>query len=319
VRQQGKRLTVTVELVETRTARVVWSEILNHDASDTLAVLDEIGNRIVASIATEIETIERNRAILRPPDSLDAWELHHRGLWHMYRFTQQENQRAKGFFEAAVKRDPTFARAYAGLSFTHFQDAFLGWGDRNAAISRAYDAAGQSLMADERDPAAHWAMGRALWLRGSNDQAVVELQRTIDLSPNFAMGHYTMAFVQAQSGDPAKAIAASDVSRMLSPYDPLLFAMLGSRAIAMARQGQYKEAAEWGAKAAARPNAHPHIFTIAACTLALAGSLDAARTHAAAIRRVRPGYVIGDFIQAFRFDEPGAALFRKGAKLVGLT
>jgi len=318
VRQHGRRLTVTVELVETRTARIVWSEILNHAIDDAFLVLDEIGNRIVASIAGEIETIERNRAILRPPNSLDAWETHHRGLWHMYRFTKEDNERARQYFQQAVKVDPTFSRAYAGLSFTHFQNVFLGWGDRRRAIEQAYATAGQSLMADDRDPAAHWAMGRALWLRGQNDDAVSELRRSVDLSPNFALGHYTMAFVQAQSGDPAAAIRATDISRQLSPFDPLLFGMLGSRAMAMARQGQYEEAAAWAVKAASRPNAHPHIYAIAAATLAMAGSLDEARAHVAHIRRVRPGYRAQDFMEAFHFDPDGAALFRKGAAAAGL-
>jgi hypothetical protein len=49
--------------------------------------VDDIGNQIVASIASEIEAVERNRAVLKPPDSLDAWQAYHRGLWHMYRFT----------------------------------------------------------------------------------------------------------------------------------------------------------------------------------------------------------------------------------------
>ena len=142
VRRHGKRLTVTVELAETRTARIVWAEIFNHKPDDAFLVLDEIGNRIVASIASEIETIERNRAILKPPNSLDAWEAHHRGLWHMYRFNKADNERARHFFETAVRLDPTFARAYAGLSFTHFQNAFQGWAKREPEIDRAFEAAG---------------------------------------------------------------------------------------------------------------------------------------------------------------------------------
>jgi DNA-binding SARP family transcriptional activator len=189
LRRQGKRLTVAVELAETRTARIVWAEMFNHKVDDAFLVLDEIGNRIVASIAHEIETIERNRAILRPPNSLDAWEAHHRGLWHMYRFSRSDNERAQHFFETAVRLDPTFARAYAGLSFTHFQNAFQGWAERAVEIDRAFATAGQSLMVDDRDPAAHWAMGRALWLRRDQDQSIVELEKAIDLSPNFALGH----------------------------------------------------------------------------------------------------------------------------------
>ncbi|HKH28991.1 MAG TPA: tetratricopeptide repeat protein, partial [Sphingomicrobium sp.] len=226
-------------------------------------MLDEIGNRIVASIASEIETIERNRAILRPPNSLDAWEAHHRGLWHMYRFSKADNERARHFFKTAVRLDPTFARAYAGLSFTHWQNAFQGWAKRAPEIDRAFATAGQSLMADDRDPAAHWAMGRALWLRGSQDQSVVELEQAIELSPNFALGHYTLAFVHSQSGDPHAAIASSDQSRLLSPFDPLLFGMLATRAMALVRLGRFEEAADWSVKAAARPNAQAHILAIA--------------------------------------------------------
>ena len=178
----------------------------------------------------------------------------------------------------AVRLDPTFSRAYAGLSFTYFQNAFQGWTKREPEIDRAFEAAGQSLMADDRDPAAHWAMGRALWLRGRHDQSLVELEQAIDLSPNFALGHYTLAFVHSQAGDPHAAIASSDHSRDLSPFDPLLFGMLGARAMALVRLGRFEEAADWGVKAAARPNAHAHILAIAAL---LAGAGRPARRGAA--------------------------------------
>jgi tetratricopeptide (TPR) repeat protein len=319
VLRQGRRPTVTVELTEARTARVIWAEVFNPRSGDALAILEEIGDRVVAAIAGEIETVERNRAILKPPSSLDAWEAYHRALWHMYRFDRADNDEAQHFFTAALRLDPTFARAHAGLSFTHFQNAFQGWaqepGGRDAEVDRAFAAAGQSLMADDRDPAAHWAMGRALWLRGRHDEAVVELERAIDLSPNFAPGHYALSFVQSQTGDPAAAIAASDHSRTLSPFDPLLPCMLGTRAMALVRLGRFEEAALWGIKAAARPNAHAHIMAIAAYSLALAGRRDEARAHLATIHRSVPRYRVDDFLTAMRFAPDGAALFRKGAAL----
>ncbi len=317
-RRQGERLTVTVELSETRTARIVWAEVFNQKLDDALVLLDEIGNRIVSSIASEIETIERNRAILRPPNSLDAWDSHHRGLWHMYRFNKTDNDRAQHFFESAVRLDPTFSRAYAALSFTHWQNAFQGWAKREQEIDRAYEAAGQSLMVDDRDPAAHWAMGRALWLRGSHDQSLTELDQAIDLSPNFAQAHYTLAFVHAQTGDPLAAISSSDYSRHLSPFDPLLFGMFGARAIALVRLGRFDEAAEWAVKAAARPNAHAHILALAALSLALADRDDEARAFIASIRKTLPNYGLNDFFTAFHFPQDSAAVFRKGAKRIGM-
>jgi tetratricopeptide (TPR) repeat protein len=317
-RVQGPRLTVTVELAEARSARIVWAETFNLTFDDAFAVLDEIGNRIVASIAGEIETLERNRAILKPPSSLDAWGAYHRGLWHMYQLRRADNEHARHFFEMALRLDPTFSRAYAGLSFTYFQDAFQNWTDRAVGMEQAYRAASDGLMADERDPAVHWAMGRALMLRGQPDDSISALTRSIDLSPNFALGHYNLSFVHSIVGDAHAAISAADYSRHLSPFDPMLFGMLATRAMALVRLGCFEEAASWAVKAAARPNTFPHIHAIAACCLALAGSPEQAHAHVSAVRHTAPSYRLADFFSAFPFDRVGETTFRRGARLVGL-
>ena len=318
VQRKGGRACVSVELVDVATARIVWSDRFEPREDDLFPVLDEIGNAIVASIATEIETAERDRAILKAPNALSAWEAYHRGLWHMYRFTNDENQRAGHFFRMAVGLDPTFARAHAGLSFTHWQNAFQGWGDHDRETGLAYEAAGRSVLIDDQNPASHWAMGRALWLRGSKDESLGELERAVDLSPNFALGHYALAFVHSQSGDPTVAIGSADQSRHLSPFDPLLFGMLGARAMGHVRRGEFEEAAEWALKAAARPNAHIIIMAIAANCLGLAGRVEEGRVIAGLIRQSRPDYTIETFLASFRFEPNGVALFREGARRIGL-
>ena len=127
-------------------------------------------------------------------------------------------------------------------------------------------------------------MGRALWLRGAQSESFAELERSIELSPNFALGHYTLGFVHSQTGDPRSAIDATNYSRQLSPFDPLQFAMLASRALAHVRLGELEEAADWAVKATGRPNAHAHILAIAAECLALANRRDEARKFVARIR-----------------------------------
>lgn len=318
VRHHRDRIEVSVELAEVPSARIVWAETFEHAPDGALAVLDAIGDRIVASIASEVEAAERNRALLKPPSSLDAWGAYHRGLWHMYRFTREENAQARQFFEMAVRLDPTFGRAHAGLSFTHWQSAFQQWEDRDIEAGRAFAAAREGLQVDDRDPAVHWAMGRALWLRGSRDESVAELERAVDLSPNFALGHYALSFVHSQSGDPAVAIGSSDHSRQLSPFDPLLFGMLGTRAMAHVRLGEFEAAAHWATRAASRPNAHPTILAITALCLALAGRTDDGRAVAATIRRTLPGYGVEDFLRSFQFAPDAVALYREAARRLGL-
>jgi TolB-like protein len=320
VSRRNGRLQIRIELAQTRPSRVVWADDLECAEGEALTGLDALGHGIVASIAEEIEMAERNRAVLKATTSLNAWEAYHRGLWHMYRFNSVDNDRAEHFFRISAQLDPTFSRAHAGLSFAHFQNAFLHRPtDRPAQIAFAFDAARLSLMSDDRDPAAHWAMGRALWLKGEEAGALAEIGTSVDLSPNFALGHYTMGFVHAQSGDPRIAIDSAAYSRSLSPFDPLTFAMLATHALAHARLGEYDAAAAWALKAAARPNAHAHIVAIAAHCLALAGRTDEARTYAARIRTTMPHYGLDDFLGAFRFTEDAQALFRGSARLIGFA
>jgi TolB-like protein len=163
LRRDGKRYFVSVELIEPSSGRIFWADEFCCNADDTFSAPAPLASRIIAGLDTEIHVIERNRALLTPPASLDAWQAYHRGLAHMYRFTNASNNEAQHFFTRAIALDPTFSRSYAGLSFTHFYNAFLQQArEREREIALAFETAGQGLVADPGDPAAHWAMGRAL-------------------------------------------------------------------------------------------------------------------------------------------------------------
>jgi DNA-binding SARP family transcriptional activator/TolB-like protein len=319
LQRMPRRLGVQVQLAEARTARIVWADTLEVDAAELLTMLATLGERLVGALAAQVELAERQRARLKAPELLDAWEAHHRGLWHMFRFNAEDNAQARHFFESAIRLDPQFARPYAGLSFTHWQDAFLGWGPRAESTEQAYRSAVLGAQADDQDPSTHWALGRAHWLRGDLDAGLAELDVAVDLSPSFSLGHYTVAFMQSQSGDAEAAIRSADMARALSPFDPLLFAMLAARALALMRLGRHDEAAHWALKAIARPNAHVHVQAIAAHCLALAGRDDEARRVVAAIWARVPGYRVADFLGAFRFAEDAEAWLRRAAARIGLA
>ncbi|HYD68598.1 BTAD domain-containing putative transcriptional regulator [Azospirillum sp.] len=320
LRTHAGRLRLTVELVEAETANAVWSEVFERRLDDVFAIQEDLATHIAAALEAEVESAEVRRALTRPPASLDAWGAYHRGLWHMFRFTRDDNETARGFFQRALHLDPMCGRAHAGLSFTHFQDAFLHrTADRRREAGHAYRFAEQSVALDERDPMAHWVLGRALWLLERQDDAVEELGLAVDLNPNFALGHYTIAFVQSQGGDARAALDAADLAQRLSPFDPLLFGMLGSRALALMNLRDYAEAAVWGERAARRPNAHVHIHAVAAFADALAERTDEARAYAHRIREAAPAYRCSDFLQAFRTLRPPLAdLIRHVGPAIGI-
>ena len=289
VRRQGKRLTVTVELAETRTARIVWAEVFDHKLGRRVprARRDRQPDRRVDR--------QRDRDDRAQPRDPEAAELARRvggasprPVAHVPVQPGPTTSGRRHFFETAVRLDPTFARAYAGLSFTHFQNAFQGWAEREPEIDRAFEAAGQSLMVDDRDPAAHWAMGRALWLRGAPGPVRRRAGAGHRPEPELRARSLHAGVRPLAGGRSARRRSRLPTTRAhLSPFDPLLFAMLGARAMALVRLGRSRRPPT-GASRPRRPNAHAHIQAIAAYCLALAGRLDEARVLIAAIHTTLP-------------------------------
>lgn len=241
-----------------------------------------------------------HRALLAPPDSLNAWECYHRGLWHCFRFTAEDNERGHAILQRAVELDPRFSRAYAGLSFTHYARAFLSsTPEVGGEIARAVELAQKSVNHDGRDAMGHWCLGRGLFLSREHDQALGAIDRALAINPNYAQGHYARAFVGIHSGQDEIALPALEQAQRLSPFDPLLFAMMASRAVSLANRGQYDEAAACAVRATREPNAHFHISAIAAGCLELAGRSTDARNHARFALQRHPGYSLAVFQRSF--------------------
>jgi DNA-binding SARP family transcriptional activator/TolB-like protein len=320
LRRDGKKYLVSVELANPESDCIFWADEFSCSAADSFCMPPLLVARIVAGLDAVIHGIERNRARLTHPASLDAWQAYHRGLAHTYRLTGSGSREAQRFFFRAIALDPTFSRNYAGLSFTHFYNAFLlQTREREREIALAFETAGQALDADPSDPAAHWAMGRALWLRREHEGATSALDRSLRLSPSYALAHYGLAFVHCQTGDPARALEAADIAAHLSPLDPMLFAIHGARTFALLRLDRAGEAAEFAIRGGQQPNAHVHAHAIAALTLAIAGRIEEAHAECRRIFSLRPDYDFKQFKGAFHLLDDLRGIYQKAAKLVQIS
>jgi DNA-binding SARP family transcriptional activator/TolB-like protein len=317
LRRDGKKYVVSVELIDPKSDRIFWADEFSCNTADSFSAPPLLATRIVSGLDAEIHVIERNRALLMPPASLDAWQAYHLGLTHMYRFTSDSNREAQQFFTRAIALDPAFSRSYAGLSFTHFQNAFhLNVRETEREITSAIETAGQALQADPSDPAAHCAIGRALWLQHAHDSAVGELNQSIRLSPNYAFAHYSLAFVQCQTGDPGRAIDAADIAAQLSPLDPMMFGTHRVRTFALLRLGKVQEAADCARLVGRHAGDHVHAHAVAALTLAAAGRLEEARAARRYISALRPEYNFRQFKEALHMLDDLTDIYQRAAKLV---
>jgi TolB-like protein len=299
---EADRYAVAIELCHAPDNNVVWAERFVVPADDLMQMRTLLAGKIVGALEPRIQLAEALRAARLPTERLDAWAAYHSGLWHMFRFNKRDNDRATHLFDHAVRLDPRFARAHAGLSFTHFQNAFLGFGpDRPAEIALTRRRAQEALELDPLDPFVNLTVGRAAWLASDPETALPWMERSVSLSPNYAFAIYNSALVGAILGESEASDGRVVKAIELSPIDPLNYAMLATRGLAHWMGGDGEAAVAWAETAARSPNAHVQIFAIAAILNELHGNRTRAEEHVAAIRRVNPAFSGAHFLQMFPF------------------
>jgi TolB-like protein len=296
----GGRLTVTVELVDTHDEGIVWADRFSGKIEDVHSMREEIRTRVLMALDLRIPMHEAALAHLTVPDDLNAWSAYHLGLQHVYRFNRTDNAAAAHLFQRAVTLDPRFARAHAGLSFVHFQAAFMRYTEDIAgATHEARRFAERGLELDALDPFVNFTMGRSYWLEGDLDSSLSWLERATSISPNYAQGIYARAWTETLAGHASEGRMHVDLAMRLSPIDPLYYAMMATRAFTHMIVGEDAKAADWAERAARSPGAHVLIAMIAAAAQSLNGDTTRAARWAANVRERNAGLGSEDFIRAF--------------------
>jgi adenylate cyclase len=245
VRKAGNRIRVTAQLVEAGTGNHVWADRYDRDLADIFAVQDEITEAVTISIAPAIADAELQRAVRKPPDSLDAWAAYQRGLWHLSEASPDDNTIAQKFFRQAIDLDPTFAGGYSGLALAQLQAAAvyqkLGLLE---AQSSAEALARRAVALDGADAEARSCLGWALQARGELQGALSEIERALGMSPNLAVAHGQRGATLIFAGRPREGLAAVQTSIRLDPRDPFSAIRLLHIACGLYFSREYEEAIE---------------------------------------------------------------------------
>ena len=300
----GAVIAISVELSDTRSQAVIWSERFSGTVSDVNQTRNDIVTHVISALELHVPLNEAKRARLRPPENLDAWSVYHLGLQHMYRFNRTDNQIAAGHFERATTLEPGFARAYAARSFTSFQTAFLKYsGDPATEVVNAQRFAEKCIELDPVDPFGNFTLGRAHWLLGDPEAGMPWIDRSVELSPNFAQGFYAHGWADVMAGRGATALEQLEKAVALSPLDPLLYAMQCARGLAYLQLEDYDNAVLWAEKGARAPGAHFLIGAIAAMICKIKGDEEKAAYWAKSLKERRPDATVAMFFDAFPFED----------------
>jgi adenylate cyclase len=271
VRKGGKRIRITGQLIEGATGNHVWAERYDRDLDDNFAVRDEITEAIVAAIGPEIDHLERDQAQRLPPDNLDVWESHQRGLWHLYRFDRNDNAEAQRLFCHAIAQAPQFSPAHSGLTHALYYAFMHGHGDQQSILDEAYKTGRDAVAFDERDAESHFALGRILLLRREHEASIAEFETAISQNPSLAHAHLGLGTALLYSGIWDRAIECLDRTLRLSPHDPLLWLVNTARVMSLLGAGRLEEAEVTARLSTRLPNAAITAFILLAATLGQLG------------------------------------------------
>ena len=253
VRRSSDRVRVTAQLIDAETGHHVWAERYDRAIDDFFELQDEIADRIAAIIEPALAKAERKRIGAKRPSDLAAWEYCLRGFDHPGGYTPEDFAQAREMFAAALALDPDYARAYAGIAYSHCRDFRFGSADdRDETCRAAFVAARRAVAIDNTDSQSHIMLSRAYSLVGDGESMIAEGRRAIELNP-----HDTDALVMTGAflafwGGAEEGAALIERGLELNPLDPRAFNFMSHLCIAYLVLGEYETAARWGREATRR-------------------------------------------------------------------
>jgi eukaryotic-like serine/threonine-protein kinase len=215
VLRDGGHLRVTAQLIQAPTDTHIWAQSYQRDISDVLAVQDEVARAIAAEIRVKLTPEEQVRLAKVHSANFAAHDAYLRGRYHLRQGTEDQMREAKSNFEQAVKLDPSYPPAYAGLADYYWLTNEL---PPKVAMPKAKDFVQKALALDDNLSDAHATLA-SIKLYGDWDWpgSEQEFKRAIELSPSDADAHRVYALFLSEMGRHEEALREIRTAQDLDP------------------------------------------------------------------------------------------------------
>jgi TolB-like protein/Tfp pilus assembly protein PilF len=244
--QRADNLTINVELIDTRTQKLLWVEQYDRKMTDLLATQREIAAAIAQKLQLNLIGSDTKGITKRYTDNNDAYQLFLKGRFHFARRTKDDVLKSIDYYQQAIKLDPNFALAYARIAEAYNQMPAYPYLSPNEAYPRAKAAAKRALEIDPTLADAHSALANALLVYDWNwVEAESEFRRALELDPTNALTHFRYGLSLTGVGMFEEGI--TEVKRALE-LEPLELSMNANLAWAYFTAGQFDNALDQAKK-----------------------------------------------------------------------
>ena len=217
----GEKLRVTAQLLDVVSGDILWSDRIDAEGTDILALQDGIATKILEGLRLELTDIEAEKLGKRATDNAEAWEEYLRGRDNFGRFIfrtidADDCDAAMANFKRAIELDPHFALAYSGLGACYANRVFKGLGEpedytyAEAAFSKAF-------FYDQNVVEARVLMVMIYMARGEKKKARSEIELLQKQFPNDAALYFVKGVMHRLDGEYEESLKSFEKLTRLDP------------------------------------------------------------------------------------------------------
>ena len=221
--REGDQLTLETELVDVSRGLQLWGKRYQADASNAPNLQQQISEDIAANLRLRLTQSEQKRMEHHYTAAPAAYQSYLKGRFFWQKRTKYGLDHAIEYFQQAIRTDPTYALAYAGLADSY---ALLDdWGETapRDSFPKARAAAEKAIALDDSLAEAHVSLAM---VREAYDWdwigAEQEFKRAIELNPNYATAHQWYGLLLASLGRFSEAEVEVRHARQLDPLSPIV-------------------------------------------------------------------------------------------------
>jgi len=224
VRRSQDDLRVTTVLLDAKDCERLWSEQYDRTmtAANLFAVLDEITERVVASIGSSDaplwnSKVQRELRAART-DSIAAYDCVLMTYWFYETFAPERHKQARDCLEQAVQLDPDYSLAWSRLAFMYIEEQKYGYNVRPRSLERALEAAEKAIALNPQNQDAFYALAIIRYMTEADFASFHTLsEQAIAMNPNDAWILGEIGTWTAYSGEWERGKALVEKSMLLNP------------------------------------------------------------------------------------------------------
>ena len=193
IQKWDEYIRVTVQLVNIQDGATLWAERFDEKFTNIFAIEDSISEQVAAALTVKLTVQEHEQLVKRYTDNTQAHQAYLRGRYFYEKRTQEGITKSIEYFELAIRTDPYYAAAHAGLAESYCSLPVFDLVQPKNAMPKAKEAALRALSLEPNLAEAHTALGQSLLNDWEWAAVEKEFKRAIELNANYATAHHYYA------------------------------------------------------------------------------------------------------------------------------